>query len=304
MRTLGNEKAKETYETCIPPFYRRPTQDDVHVLKKEWILAKYEREEFISKEQQNYDCTKKEGILFKLGRDRKTFQPRKFCLNRTNNKLEYYVNEQLKPKEEINLDDVNAVFVPEKIGHPNSMQITFLKNGSTRSLFVHSETSKDIVDWYYAIRAAKLDRRKIAFPDRNIEQLAEDLTKDFLLEGWLYKMGPRNEPFKRRWFILDKRKLMYFEEPLNAFPKGEVFIGNRESDYSVTKGATEGKGGSPNCFTLNTPERKFVMKAESKEEMDKWVDQLQKVVEMPLTPQDSKMATLLVAKKPFNPIRR
>lgn len=27
-------------------------------------------------------------------------------------------------------------------------------------------------------------------------------------------MGPRNEPFKKRFFTLDKRKLMYLEEPL------------------------------------------------------------------------------------------
>lgn len=34
------------------------------------------------------------------------------------------------------------------------------------------------------------------------------------MEGWLSKMGPKNEPFRRRWFTLDRRKLMYFEEPL------------------------------------------------------------------------------------------
>ena len=45
-------------------------------------------------------------------------------------------------------------------------------------------------------------------------QLAEELTRDFILEGWLKKMGPRNEPFKKRFFTLDKRKLMYLEEPL------------------------------------------------------------------------------------------
>lgn len=47
-----------------------------------------------------------------------------------------------------------------------------------------------------------------------IFQLAEELTRDFILEGWLKKMGPRNEPFKKRFFTLDKRKLMYLEEPL------------------------------------------------------------------------------------------
>ena len=46
------------------------------------------------------------------------------------------------PKAEADLDHMNAVFVPEKIGNPYGLQITFFKNGSTRSLFVYSENSK------------------------------------------------------------------------------------------------------------------------------------------------------------------
>ena len=60
-------------------------------------------------------------------------------------------------------------------------------------------------------------------------QLAEDLTKDFLLEGWLSKMGPKNEPFKRRWFTLDRRKLMYFEEPLVSCTAVPFFLHLHES---------------------------------------------------------------------------
>ncbi|XP_071105945.1 arf-GAP with dual PH domain-containing protein 1-like [Haliotis cracherodii] len=304
MQGIGNSRAKERFEMNVPPFYRRPQKESVEVLKKEWIFAKYQRLEFTDADKQDaYNCAKKEGLLLKLGRDRKLFQQRKFVLSRPENKLQYFVIEDSskkpRPKAEIDLDEVNAVFVPEKIGHPYGMQITFYKDGSTRSLFVHSESSKDIVDWYHAIRAAKLERRRIAFPDRDLDTLAEDLTRDFMLEGWLYKMGPRNEPFKRRWFTLDKRKLMYYEDPLNAFPKGEIFIGHRDAGYHVTTGTTEDKptGGSPFCFTLHTPDRKFVLKAESKEEMDKWVDMLNKVIDMPLTPQDSKLAAILVPKK-------
>ena len=46
-------------------------------------------------------------------------------------------------------------------------------------------------------------------------QLADGLTNDFTLEGWLQKMGPgKNDGFKKRWFTLDNRKLMYPEDPL------------------------------------------------------------------------------------------
>ncbi|XP_005093005.1 arf-GAP with dual PH domain-containing protein 1 isoform X2 [Aplysia californica] len=315
MEMIGNVKARDTYELCVPEFYSKPFPGTVDVLRKEWILAKYQRLEFSDPDNQSsYNCATKQGLLWKLGRDRKQFAQRKFVLSRAENKLYYYVNEEngknKQPKAEADLDFVNAVFVPEKIGNPYGLQITYFKNGSTRNLFVYSESSKDIVDWYMCIRAAKWERRRIAFPDRDLVQLAEDLTKDFLLEGWLHKMGPKNEPFRRRWFTLDRRKLMYFEEQLNAFAKGEVFIGHKDAGYSVSTGEEEGNRGSNSqtsgssyCFTLHTPDRDFVMRAETQEDMEKWVLALQRVVEMPLTPQDSKLAALLVPKKSSNSFR-
>ncbi|CAG5128659.1 unnamed protein product [Candidula unifasciata] len=124
-------------------------------------------------------------------------------------------------------------------------------------------------------------------------------------------MGPKNEPFRRRWFTLDRRKLMYFEEPLNAFAKGEIFIGHKDAGYRLSTGGEVGdrKSMSPNgnssscCFTLHTPERNFVLRAETQDDMNKWFMALQKVFEMPVTPQDSKLASLLVAKKSSNSFR-
>jgi hypothetical protein len=69
------------------------------VLKKEWILAKYQREEFTDPDKQSaYNCSHKEGTLWKLGRDRKQFQLRKFVLSRAENKFSYYVGEDAKDK--------------------------------------------------------------------------------------------------------------------------------------------------------------------------------------------------------------
>ncbi|XP_050394534.1 arf-GAP with dual PH domain-containing protein 1 isoform X1 [Patella vulgata] len=326
MDGVGNDKAKQKYEMCVPAFYRRPKKNDPNVVKKEWILGKYLRFEFTEPAQQMaYTSQRKEGNLMKLGRDRRLYQSRKFVIDRAENKLSYYVIEDSgkvkssssfmspasrssysfhskqstpKPKAEINLDEVNAVFVPEKMGNPYGLQITYYKNGSTRCLYLYSENSKEIVDWYNAIRAAKLERRQIAFPDRTLEQLSEDLTRDFTLEGWLSKMGPRHEPFKRRWFTLDRRKLSYFEDPLNAFAKGEVFIGHKDAGYSVTIGAPEDQSNCGEyCFQLHVPDRDYVMRAETKDEMEQWVEALKKVVELPLTPQDTKLASILVSKK-------
>lgn len=309
MRLIGNTKAKQKYEKYVPLYYQRPSPNCVDVLRREWIMGKYQRLEFTDPDQQSaYNCSTKTGVLWKLGRDRKQFASRKFVLSRTENKLCYYDSaeengKKQQPKAEADLDFVNAVFAPDKIGNPYGLQITYFKNGSTRNLFVYADNSKDIVDWYMCIRAAKWERRRIAFPDRETSQLAEDLTKDFAMEGWLSKMGPKNEPFRRRWFTLDRRKLMYFEEPLNAFAKGEVFIGPKDSNYSVSSMADEGEDSNSQnannsyCFTLHTPDRDFLMRAETQDDLEKWLSALEKVVELPLTPQDIKLAAQLVPKK-------
>lgn len=298
----GNLIVNEEYEKFIPPYYRKPHQHDVEVLKSEFIRAKYSRLEFKTPNvPTGYNCPVKEGIMLKKGRDDKKFQKRKFILSRDSNTLSYFAKETCrkdeKPKAEINLDDINVVFTPDKIGNPNGMQITYFSKGSTRNLFVYTDDPKDAVDWYNAIRAAKLERKKVAFPDREESDLAEELTRDFILEGWLKKMGPRNEPFKKRFFTLDKRKLMYLEEPLQPYPKGEVFIGHRDGDFSVSMGCSDNCNTQGYVFTLHTPERDFILSAETREDMNQWICALQRVTDLPMTPQDNRLASLLVPKR-------
>ncbi|XP_064595706.1 arf-GAP with dual PH domain-containing protein 1-like isoform X2 [Liolophura sinensis] len=300
MAAMGNEKAKSNYEQFVPAFYRRPKSTDPLVLREQWIHAKYERAEFQDPERQAaYTTNYREGTLYKRGRDDKKYYPRKFALSTQNNTLSYFNKEVARtPKASINLDTLNAVFVPEKTGNPCALQLMFDENGSTRNVFVYANDPKEIVDWFHCIRAAKLSRKQIAFPDRDANEMAEDLTHDFLMEGWLSKMGPNNEPYRRRWFTLDRRKLMYTEDPLNAFALGELFIGHKDSGgYSVEAGVPDGKDAPGFGFTLTTPNRVFYLSAESKEDMDKWIDSLQKVMEMPLTPQDSRLAATLVSKR-------
>lgn len=40
------------------------------------------------------------------------------------------------------IDNVNATFQPVKIGTPNGLQITYLKDNSTRNIFVFHEDGK------------------------------------------------------------------------------------------------------------------------------------------------------------------
>lgn len=300
MAEVGNDMVNAKYEAHLPPYYKRPNKADVEVLRQQFIRAKYERKEFMFPDKQvQYSRGKKEGILMKRGKKDSRFKPRRFIISSQENCLKYYNKDQAKePKDVISLDDLNVAFVPDKLGNPNGLQITYLKNGATRNLFVYSDSSQDIVDWYTCIRAAKLERRKVAFPNRDEKELSRDLTTDFLCEGLLKKKGPNQEPFKERWFTLDRRKLMYFTDVLGANPKGEVFIGHRDAKYSVSNADDVQGNGKVGCqFVLETPGRKFELAADSYEDMERWITALQKVIDTPPTPQDLKICNNMSKRK-------
>ncbi|CAH1794233.1 unnamed protein product [Owenia fusiformis] len=289
MESEGNIKCQEKYEQQVPPSYRRPCSTDVQVLKEQWIRAKYERLEFTNPEKQTYLSGRKEGYMWKRGKDNNKFQSRRFVLSETENTLKYYNKEDAKtPKATLKIDQINVTFVPDKIGNLNGLQITYDNEGSTRNLFLYTEEGKDIVDWYNAIRSAKLNILRVAFPGTDDEELISNLTRDFLKEGWLYKTGPnKGDAFKKRWFTLDNRKLMYYPDPLDPFPKGEVFLGYKNKGNAVREGVPPGFKTQGYPFTIKTPERNFVLSAEYEDEQSQWMEILKFVIEKPLTPQDS-----------------
>ncbi|XP_074648072.1 arf-GAP with dual PH domain-containing protein 1-like [Tubulanus polymorphus] len=297
MKDMGNLRSNELYVAEAPACYRRPLPSDVQVIREQWIMAKYVRKEFIDVEKQTYLTGTRDGILYKKGRDDGKFLPRRFVLSEAENTLKYYTDKK-DPKAVINLDTVNATFAPEKINHANGLQITYDKDGSTRCLYVFSEIAQEIVDWYTSIRCAKLNRLRVAFPSRDDADLVASLNSDFLMEGWLSKTGPqKNHAFKKRWFTLDKRKLMYFDEPLAAFAKGEVFIGYREQGYSVGEKVPSNRSQVGYGFTLTVPDRDFILSAETKEEQLKWIEVLNSVIDTLVSPQDSSLSHFMVRKR-------
>lgn len=75
------------------------------------------------------------------------------------------------PKASLRLTELNIVLSPEKVGHSNSIQLTYLKDGTTRHIYIHHADSQVIVDWYQAIRCAKLHQLQVAFPAANENQV-------------------------------------------------------------------------------------------------------------------------------------
>lgn len=109
-------------------------------------------------------------------------------------------------------------FAPPKIGNQNSLQLSFMKDGTTRHIYVYHEDPEVITNWYLAIRCAKLHRLQVAYPGASENELLSQLTRDFPREGFLWKTGPRHtDAYKKRWFTLDGRKLMYHDDPMVRF---------------------------------------------------------------------------------------
>ncbi|XP_036913873.1 arf-GAP with dual PH domain-containing protein 1 isoform X2 [Sturnira hondurensis] len=270
MAARGNDAARAMYESQVPSFYYRPTPSDCHLLREQWIRAKYERQEFTDPERQEpYSAGYREGFLWKRGRDNGQFLSRKFVLTEREGALKYFNrNDAKEPKAVMKVEHLNATFQPAKIGHPHGLQVTYLKDNSTRNIFIYHEDGKETVDWFNALRAARFHYLQVAFPG------ASD--------------ADQTEGFRRRWFTMDDRRLMYFKDPLDAFARGEVFIGSRESGYTVLDRLPPSTQGHhwPHGITIVTPERRFLLACETEAEQRAWVEAFQKVVDRPMLPQE------------------
>ncbi|XP_063976521.1 arf-GAP with dual PH domain-containing protein 1-like isoform X2 [Diachasmimorpha longicaudata] len=289
VREVGNTAAKLYYEARVPPCYRRPDEEAPQVLVEQWIRAKYQREEFCHADKQNqYVSGSMEGFLMKRGKEDARYQPRKFILSEADDTLKYHVKEHKEPKAVLRISELNVAFAPLKIGHQNSLQLSFMKDGSTRHIYVYHEEAEVITNWYLAIRCAKLHRLQVAYPGASENELLTQLTRDFPKEGFLWKTGPRqSDGYKKRWFTLDERKLMYHDDPMDAHPKGEIFIGHSSEGFALKMGVPAGAKDQGFSFTLETPDRGFLLSAQSEDDRTQWMAVIQKVIDKPLTPQDA-----------------
>ncbi|KAG9483740.1 hypothetical protein GDO78_009579 [Eleutherodactylus coqui] len=260
----GNNAAKAKYEAHVPVYYYRPTYADCHVLREQWIRAKYERQQFMKKEgSDGLPGGVKEGILFKRGRDNGQYLARKFVLTEMDGTLKYFIKPDAKePKAVIKIDSINATFQPEKMKHSNGLQITYVKDNRARNVFVYHNDGQEIVSWFNAIRAAQFHYMKVAFPTANDKEILSRLPQNFLKEGYMEKTGPKD-----------------------AFAKGEVFLGSIENGYQVTTELV------PNSYSnvwnygisISTPERTYLFTCESEHEWESWLSVFKKVISIPMT---------------------
>lgn len=76
-----------------------------------------------------------------------------------------------EPKAVIRLSELNVAFIPDKTPHQNSLQLSWLRDGTTRHVFVHHDDPQTIVTWYMAIRCAKLHLLQVAYPSAQDDEV-------------------------------------------------------------------------------------------------------------------------------------
>ncbi|KAB7494466.1 Arf-GAP with dual PH domain-containing protein 1, partial [Armadillidium nasatum] len=298
MKSLGNSEAKKKYEKHCPIFYRKPSPDDPVILLEQWIRAKYERLEFIHVDKQKYNTgSMEDNLLVKKRRDDSNYAPKRFVLSQENGVLSIYSNEVgLKRTENINSTSKIEHLPCTSKNEPGRTlcNFTFIEEGVTRHVFVTHENGEVLIDWYMAIRYAKLLTLRRAYPTASEAELLPYLTKDFEMEGWVSKTGPHeNDAYRKRWVTIDGRKLMYHLNPLDEMPRGEIFIGHSSEGYNIREGASNLTKEMGLVFSLVTPERTFVFSVATSSERNKWMSVIGRVIATPLGTQDFQCRALL-----------
>lgn len=310
----GNRQVNEELEAELPVFYRRPWPGSTcpAFLREVFVHYKYIARAFCKGAaahglQVAFSNNTKSGQLLKKLRDSSTFSPRLFEINSTTNTLKYFVKlTDTEPKESIDVERCNMTFVNSQDFEvpPHTALIQFVQDHSTRHIFVRSEDSRDILNWYNTLRLCKYQRLRLHISgsghDASVEEIVSYLTFDLLKVGWLLKSGPDySYSFKRRWVMLAKRWFSYTSTPQSAFAKGEIFIGSSEDGYSVESKAPDSWKKVPTNFplTLNTPDRSFVFCAASEEERTEWIDAISTIIQRPVTLLEAKEAASISNRK-------
>lgn len=106
-------------------------------------------------------------------------------------------------------------------------------------------------------------------------------------------VGGAPAPWDRGWGLLGGRgpvgsACARLCPPQDAFARGEVFIGSRESGYTVLDRLPPSTQGHrwPHGITIVTPERRFLLACETGAEQRAWLDTFRQVVDRPMLPQE------------------
>eukprot|EP00118_Oscarella_pearsei_P004035 m.16764 g.16764 ORF g.16764 m.16764 type:complete len:440 (+) comp27126_c0_seq3:212-1531(+) len=288
LMSSGNRKSNAILEENYQPCFKRPSSERCpRVLRDQWVTAKYQRCEFkAGSSQPTYLSGRKMGDLFKREKDRNDWNKRYFEMSEQDNMLRYFKRKtDDTPKETLLLTEINAVLIEDALEIPNGMHLMYYnaKENKTRHYYVKAATGQEIVEWYLAIRHARAKRLNLYALGLTDAKLSLKMSRDFVKTGHMWKTGPRDTKFTKRWFALDQKMLYYFDHPLDAFALNEVVLGHHSEGYLIEEGATMRTSKSYTMSltvpsTHNSPRRIYPLAADDDQQWKSWLDSFRRVM--------------------------
>jgi hypothetical protein len=288
MQNSGNTASNAKYEKCLPKSIGRPNEYSAPILLKHFIESKYSRLDFsVESQMPLYYKGLHSGSLEKRMKVEDKWITYYFSIK--GDTLEYSTDENSNDSaiSKVDLVNANVVVSPKVLSRAKrcSFVLTFNEDDDNKkfsSIFLAGDNGFQIWQWYCAIRASKLQAMIQKHPQIPVALLSSQLTHDFLMEGFLCKSDPREDPsnLQKRWCVLDDRHLYYYGQPLDPYPKGQIYLGH---PGSVGQACQDRKDLGPTIFTLQNQNRKFFFKADLHIEKMEWLNLFRFVQEQPLT---------------------
>ncbi|KAI6646586.1 Arf-GAP with dual PH domain-containing 2-like protein [Oopsacas minuta] len=208
----------------------------------------------------------------------------------------------------------------QKIISANLSSSTRWKERVIKHIFLTSGQEEEIFEWYCCILIAQgaipRSKQRIHIPKPNQQKLTMSKSAPtieiklpsrinteiisaapiFFKTGRLWKSGPdKLNGWKERWFTLYDNHLVYSRSKLFPFASGEFHVGTSIDGYKVEKGHMKYTRSPPNdfTFTVTTPWRNYCLCAETAQERDEWVEQVNKMLHR-------NNSTMLLRSREFN----
>eukprot|EP01137_Pigoraptor_chileana_P008310 Opistho-2@54957 len=219
----------------------------------------------------------KEGFLTKQGGGIKTWKKRWFILKDAGSdgplRLEYFPNEKAgEALGVINLEEASGI---GKVEGPKGQKYAFEVVCPGRTYIIVADSDYDMDDWLALIKGA-LDKLEAA-GKLHVHSLGAvpaavtSGTGGAAMEGWLMKCGGRIKTWKRRFFTLSGKNLLYYK---TSEPSSELL---GDIDLRACIGITESE--SENSFVVATKDRDYQMIADSRNDMDRWLAAIRAAME-------------------------
>lgn len=283
----SNHSFNLIFERFIPPYLKKPSACSDKLFKEEWIRAKYLDKQFTEDDPErqisghltlhlaDYFWTNDE---FSNGKE---YIKRYFILDSGVFTLKYHIdwNTSKEPKFVIPLRNTILELAKDTVLDIYVLRINFLYEGKQKNMFIHSKTSNKIYYWFTNIQCLRWKVFQSQYNHIDPDLLAQYFPCGYIKSGWLYKTGgSKLARTLNRWFLLDLKRLTYYEKKRDLSPKGEILLNENIKAPDMVVHHPRVKDALKYSFILVSKDRIYEFFTVSEENCQNWIDEIAMVL--------------------------